>query len=256
MKKEGIKILLLDIETTPIIGYTWTLWETNVIKIKQDSYILCCAVKWLGEKGKVLSLPDYPLYRKEPHNDRSLVVDIWKYLDEADVVLAHNGISFDIKKINGRIFEHRLPPPSPYETIDTLKTSRNRFALSSNKLNELAKKLGLGQKKETGGFDLWLGCMDGDKKSWKKMTSYNLHDVVLLEKVYEHLRPWMKTHPNLSPYSRDPKHTCTRCGSTRIHSRGTQVNKGVKSRRLQCQDCTGWMKAPLDINKTKQNLSI
>ena len=34
------KILLLDIETSPALGYVWKKWDTNVIEFKDSWYIL------------------------------------------------------------------------------------------------------------------------------------------------------------------------------------------------------------------------
>jgi hypothetical protein len=44
--------------------------------------------------------------------------------------------------------------------------------------------LGIGRKLNHTGKALWLGCMSGDPKSWKKMRRYNQQDVRLLEAVY------------------------------------------------------------------------
>jgi hypothetical protein len=250
MKKSSTNILLLDIETAPNVGYTWGIWEQNVVKVIREWYILCCAVRWLGKRGRVLSLPDYVLYKTNPHNDRELVKEIREYLDKADIVIAHNGDAFDLKKINARIFFHELKPPSPYQSIDTLKIARRHFSFTSNKLNELAKFLKIGQKVETGGFELWERCLIGDKKAWRKMASYNLQDVVLLEKIYLKLRPWATSHPNLAAFEKKTNGICPRCKSKNIQSRGTAVIRSTKYRRFQCLDCGGWMKKSL----TKDNV--
>ncbi len=38
--------------------------------------------------------------------------------------------------------------------------------------------------------------MNKDPAAWKVMEKYNKQDVLLLEKVYDRLLPWIKSHPN------------------------------------------------------------
>lgn len=94
----GPKILFLDIETSPIIMASWELRPPNAssVWVERDTFILCFAYKWAHEKKThCLSLPDYPLYKKNKRSDKALAADIWKLLDEADCVIAHNGDRFD-----------------------------------------------------------------------------------------------------------------------------------------------------------------
>ena len=72
--------------------------------------------------------------------------------DEADVVIAHNGDKFDMRKANAR-FGH-YEPPMPVQQVDTLKVARKYFKFESNKLGDLGEHLGLGNKEVTGGFAL------------------------------------------------------------------------------------------------------
>lgn len=189
MIQNKTKILLFDIEVSPITSYTWSLWETNVIEVKKDWYMLSFAYKWLGEsKVIVKALPMYSDYLKDKENDKALCQDLWEVLDQADIVIAQNGDAFDIKKANARFIVHGFKPTSPYKTIDTLKVAKKYFKFDSNKLGELGRYLGVGNKAETGGFSTWLGCMNGDMDMWTKMIRYNRQDVILLEKVYLRLR--------------------------------------------------------------------
>jgi hypothetical protein len=140
--------------------------------------------------------------------------------------------------MNSRFTFYGLKPPAPYKTIDTKKVAKRHFAFNSNSLNDLGKHLNLGEKVETGGFQLWLDCMSGDKAAWNKMKKYNRQDVVLLEKVYLHLLPWIQSHPTVGMF-RD-KVCCPKCGSDKIHARGFAVSKTMKYRKYQCQSCGSW----------------
>ena len=243
--KTNSKILLLDIEVSPLTSYTWSLWETNVIEVKKDWYMLSFAYKWLGE-SKVIAkaLPMYKGYSKDKTNDKELCEDLWKVLDEADVVIGQNVDAYDIKKANSRFIFHGMKPTSPYKTIDTLKVAKKYFKFDSNKLDHLGKYLGLGRKIETGGFSTWLGCMSGDAKSWLKMVRYNKQDVVLLEQIYLRLRDYMTNHPRTSDRPLDE--VCPNCGSTHLQRRGIYRNKTTTQQRIFCSDCGSWNLTKLD----------
>lgn len=234
------KILLLDIETSPNLGYIWGKYEQDVISFKEEWIMLCFSVKWLGDKKtEVYALPDFKGYEKDRFNDEKLVRKLWEYLNEADIVIAHNGDSFDVKKSNARFIYHRVEPPAPYKTIDTLKVARKYFKFNSNKLDDLGQHLGLGKKEETGGFKTWLGCMNGDSKVWSVMKKYNKQDVILLERVYLRLRSWMTNHPNMNLINATTNH-CPICGHDKVQKRGFSLLKNGGRQKYQCKSCGGW----------------
>jgi uncharacterized protein YprB with RNaseH-like and TPR domain len=226
------KVLFFDLETSPNLGYTWGKWEQNVIEFTKEWGLLCFAYKWQGEA-------EVKCLTKQGRSEKALVKELWKVLDEADVIVAHNLDQFDNKKSKAKFLEYGFGPPSPYKRIDTLKIARANFALNSNKLDDLGATLKLGRKAQTGGFSTWLGCMNGDEKAWAKMIKYNKQDVVLLEKVYNKLRPWATTHPHMGALSGD-KSLCPICASSNVQCRGWTIAKVAKKRRMHCQSCSHW----------------
>ncbi len=235
------KIVFIDIETAPSLGWVWGKWEQDVIDFKQDWYLLSFAYKVEGEREvHVLGLNDYPGYQRDKENDKALAKDLWRVLNDADIIIAHNGDKFDIKKANTRFISHGFPPPSPYRTIDTLKIARCAFRFDSNKLDDLGRYLGIGRKLPNTGFHLWQGCMTGDLDSWKMMKRYNGQDVKLLEKVYYLVRAWAPAHPNVN----QGKIACPRCASVRVQKRGFSYTPLRQKQRYQCLDCKGWYMGP------------
>jgi len=231
------KILVFDIETAPNLGYTWGKYEQNVIQFKDDWYILCFAAKWLGEKKVITSkLTDFKIFNEDKKDDFQVVKELWKLLDEADVVIAHNGDKYDIKKSNARFIYHGLPAPSSYQSIDTLKLAKKYFGFSSNKLDDLGKFFKIGKKVEHEGFELWLKCMIGDKTAWKHMIKYNIQDIILLEKLYYKFLPWITNHPNLGLYQ-GKMCACPNCGSTNLMKNGLRYNKTTVHQRWRCKEC-------------------
>ena len=132
------KVLLYDLETSPRLTYNWGEYEQNALGVKEESYILCYSYKWLDEKKThVVSLDDFPLYKKDKSNDRELVKKLHELQDSADVIIGHNSGSFDDKWSNKQFINHGLPPVSPYVSIDTLKMARRFFRFDSNALGKL-----------------------------------------------------------------------------------------------------------------------
>jgi hypothetical protein len=235
------RIVFFDLETSPSLGYVWGKYDQNVIDFKKGWYLLSFAMKVLGEKKvRVFSLPDYPNYRHDKSDDKALILDLWKMMNEADVIVAHNLDKFDLKKANARFIVHGLDPPAPFKTFDTLRAFRRIASFNSNKLDDLAAVLKIGRKVPTTGFHLWLGCMNGDMKAWKLMKRYNAHDVVLLEQIYLKIRPWAPTHPNLNFVSGTPRN-CPRCGSSALIKHGTfkqfQYTRTLYKQRYRCNAC-------------------
>jgi hypothetical protein len=227
------KTLLVDIETTPNLAYVWGKYQQDVIRFAAEWSLLSFSYKWMDETAtKFLGRDNYL--------EAELVEILHSLFDRADIVIAHNGDKFDIRKVNAKFIEFGLDPPAPYKSVDTLKVAKRYFKFNSNKLDDLGTILGLGNKAATGGFDLWMGCMQGDKKAWKTMRKYNNQDVELLEQVYLKLRPWIDNHPGLNVIDGKPD-ACPKCGETRLQARGTRKTTKVGVyHRFQCQGCGGW----------------
>ena len=231
------KILVLDIETFPNIGYVWGKYDQNVIRYTQQSCIATFVAKWLGDKKIITkALPDYPGYTKGSYDDKAIVADLWTLFDEADVIIAHNGDQFDIKVVVGRFIIHGLQPPAPFKTIDTKKVVKEVARYNSNSLDDLCGLI-FGSHKIKTDFDLWEGCINGDMKCWNKMVEYNKKDVLLLEKLYLRLMPFAKTHPNLTFWTRG---TCPKCGGHDVNYRGVQRCITRQYQRFQCNECGSW----------------
>ena len=235
-------IMYLDIETAPSLGWVWGKWETNVIDFKSDWYVLSYAYKFAGQdKVTSVGLDDFAAYKRDKEDDKQLIKSLWKLIDKADIIIAHNGDGFDLPKINTRFLTHGLKPPTPYKTVDTLKIARKVFKFDSNKLDDLGRYLGVGRKLPHTGFHLWKGCMSGDPAAWKLMKEYNGHDVELLEDVYEIMRPWHTGHPNVNKFSANL--ACPKCGNTNVQRRGFSYTLLSRKQRFQCtgaNSCGAW----------------
>lgn len=227
------KVLLFDIETAPNLAYVWGKYEQDVIAFESEWHLLSVAYKWLGEDSvKCITAEG------SKNNDRGLAKKLRDLFDKADVIIAHNGDAFDIKKARARFVFHGLKPPSQFATVDTYKVAKRYFNFNSNKLNDLGIYLKVGQKVKHTGFDLWLGCMSDKKKSWKLLKKYNKQDVVLLEKVYQKLLPWMERHPNMALLQ--DRIGCPKCGSSEVRKDGIRANSSSMQQQWECKSCNGY----------------
>lgn len=237
----GARVLFIDIETAPILMASWSMRspEAGAVYVLRDTYILMASYKWSHERTvKTVSLPDFPRYKRHRHDDKDLCGHLRNLLDTADIVVAHNGDSFDIKKIRSRFMVHGFSPPSPFKTIDTLKIARSA-KFDSAKLDNIGRYLGEGRKIPHTGAALWQGCVeDGDPKAWRIMRRYCKQDTALLERVYHRLKPWAVTHPDMRLYTGSDG--CPKCESTNVQRRGTMVKLSTKRHRFHCQDCGSW----------------
>ena len=234
------RVLLYDVETSPNIAYIWNRYEQDALgEFIRERQIISIAWKWLGEKKvHVQALPSYKLYARFPEKNKELIVKLHKLFSEADVVVGHNVDEFDDRMANTDFIKNGLPPPPPHKTVDTLKFARHKFRFNSNKLDDLGAVLKLGRKVKHPGFELWAKCLQGDKKAWALMMEYNKGDVVLLEKVYLKMRPWMKNHPVMTAL--DGIEACPVCRSKRVQARGWLLLGIGRRRRFQCMDCGKW----------------
>lgn len=254
-----VKILLVDIESAPALVYVWKFFQENVSpkQVVEHPFIMSIAAKWLDSD-------DIFYYENRTSNDKALIVAINKLLDEADIVVAHNGNRFDFPKIRARSVIHGLKPPSPYKMIDTYRISKKEFNFPSNSLEYLCKALDLpvkkGDHKKFSGFNLWLECLRKNDEAWKELKDYNILDVYALEALYLRLRPWATNHPNVviykeagpAPLENDPQ--CIKCGSTSTQWRGYAFTATGQFHRYQCNDCGGWSRTRYMLNSKNEAL--
>lgn len=184
------KTLLLDLETAPAVGYVWggRKFDINVIDYIEEGNIISFAWKWLGEKE--VQCKSNRMYSKDYKVNNRLITELHKIYSVADYVIGHNLFAFDDKVANTDMLLLKHTPPPRHRVIDTLKIARANFRFNSNKLDDLAHRLGIGRKLAHPGFSMWKGCMDGDAGMWDLMEKYNKHDIFLLEEVWKRFAPW------------------------------------------------------------------
>jgi len=213
------KILILDIETAPMEARVWGLFNQNISleSVLKHTAIISWAAKWRGS-DKVMYFDNRN--KKDARDDKELCEGIHSLMQEADVIIWHNGDKFDKGKLYYRFAVHKLPEPGLYKSIDTLKIAKSKFYFDSNKLAHLTKlfckkHVKLDHRKFPGN-ELWNQCLAGNLEAWKEMEDYNKVDVLALEELYfDHLAAYDTQSVNFSVYSTDFTFRCN-CGSDDI----------------------------------------
>jgi hypothetical protein len=237
------RILTIDIELAPNLGHLWGLWNQNVgiTQLREASYVLCFAAKWLDDPQTIF----YSIHRDGKETMLQAAHDL---LSEADIIITYNGRRFDLPHLSREFLENGLLPPAPYQQVDLLQIVRKQFKFPSNKLDYVTQTLGLGAKQKHSGHQLWVDCIAGDDKAWRDMESYNRHDVVLTEKLYIRILPWVQPHTPIGLFT-GKEDGCPNCGSDKLQARGYQYTTITAYRRYRCSDCGKWSRSTERIGK-------
>ena len=249
------KILIFDLEIAPMSAWVWGRWNQNISLEATISewFILCWSAKWLYSDDVI----SCRLTSEEALNedDSRIVKELWKLINDADIVVAHNAKGADIKWMNTRFIMNELAPPKPYHIIDTLEVAKKNFGFSSNKLDALAGYFGIPHKMDTN-FKLWKDCRNGDEEALKYMEEYNRLDVDILEQVYIVLRPWIKNHPNCGNLLTSNIPICSICASKKLElipDKYYYTSVG-KYNLYRCKDCGSISRGRVNLNKGKTEI--
>jgi hypothetical protein len=243
----GAKILVLDVETAPILAAVWGLFKQNIglNMIARDWFLLSWSAKWVGSDevlyddireqfdGSAESLLNVA-------DDEQLLQGMWDLMNEADIIITQNGKRFDAKKLNARFLMNGMPPVSSYRHIDTLEIAKKHFGFTSNKLEYMTDKLCKKYKKlnhgKFSGYSLWRECQLGNNEAWEEMEEYNKYDVLSLEELAYILAPYSNRLPNLDMYHDSIENKCF-CGSDEWIPNGFSYTNLSKFTKFKCKSC-------------------
>jgi DNA polymerase elongation subunit (family B) len=248
VKRKSPKILIFDIENsyTEIAAWGINKQYINKTQILHDWFILSFSCKYLydDEIYSFVLTPEEAIAK----DDKRVVGELWRFLDDCDIAITYNGNFHDIPKTNTRMLINKFPPPSPYKSIDVYQVISRIFGFTNKSMDYVSYMLDLERKMENEGMELWKKCVAGDLESLKKMENYNRQDVVCLQEDYIRIRPWIKNHPNIGLWHDSEERVCGYCGSKDItySDKLTSTPSGLY-KIFRCNDCDG-------IGRTKENI--
>lgn len=225
----------LDIETSPNVVLQWDLRSvqpTPVSMLVEPGQVLCFGWKHDQEKTLFTSVQDL--------SHEEMIWQAHQVLTETDILVTYNGDRFDIPWLNASFLKYKMPPPSPYKSLDLYKIAK-RFQLPSRKLGYFSQYLGFEGKLQNSGIDLWTRCLAGDKRAWAEMRKYNIQDVELLPSITEELRAWFPQSINLGVYSGTD--VCPSCGGSDLVKEGITPLVAGRYQRYSCRTCGRWSRS-------------
>lgn len=237
-----MKVLNLDIETSPNLADVWGLWNQDIplCRLRQSGHIMGFGYMWTGEKRA-------RWVGENTHSYEDMLTIAHDLYDEADFVVTYNGDKFDNLWLNGEWITIGLTPPSPYKSIDLYKVVKKHCKFPSNKLEYVANRLLGDAKIKHSGYQMWKDCLDPDvdpkvkKKAWAEMAKYCKKDVELLPPLHEKLTPWLPASTNAAIYFGPGECLgCQKCGSTNLKRRGYAYTPTQAFPQYRCDDCGGW----------------
>lgn len=244
-------VLFWDIEMNPAVYYGWNMRYEPFYQVEKTS-ISCIAYKWQHEDEVRIIHLSKTQFNKNPRGEMPLIKKMSKIINEADIMIAHNGDGFDWKKFNARVLKYNLPPLKKPKLIDTLKMVRSQMAFDSHKLGELCKEFKVPLKIETE-RNLFVKALN-DWNAYERLTKYCVGDVIALEAVYNKLKPYCKPTFHVGRLN-GLEHSCASCGSEHLIKFGTYITATAEVQRYRCKDCKST--ATIDTaSKKKQTRGI
>lgn len=230
------KILLFDIETSPAKAWIWRTGKQyvshNQLDAKSSFDIICICYKWAHER-KVHSL-DWGFNKQD---SSEMINKFVKVVEDADIVIGHNGDKFDIRHINTQRLLHDQPPISWPTSEDTLKQLRRHFYFTSFKLDYVSKML-VGSGKSPMNFQDWIDIVErNSSKALNRMIKYCKNDVLKLDQVWKKIAPYCKVKAHCGIISGMGRDSCPRCTSVEYVRNGFRYTAAGKYQDFKCKSC-------------------
>jgi len=190
--RKGAKILAktqriekADIELFPTCSY-----DLETTGLQGDfGYLLVGGIKPFGRPERIFRIDEFPLYKKEPSNDRALIAAFVAELVKYSIAISWNGVRFDMPFLMTRMIAHNMDirPLSTIRQLDLIFAARYRMRLRSNSLAVVSEHLETVDKKTPLTGKVWAAAAAGDKEALGKIATHNIADLVVLEEVARRL---------------------------------------------------------------------
>lgn len=249
--QKGPRILVFDLETSAAEVLAFGRFKVNLSQdhvMKEGGWILCASWKWLGDDS-VQSIALRPDEIAES-NDFRIVAEMFELFDQADAVVAHNGVKFDVPVLQARCAYYNIGALPSVKVLDTLVIAKKNFKVPSNSLDSLAGYFGLGSKIKHSGISLWKKVQQGCPEAMQEMLEYCEKDTALLEELYLTIRAYGRSGDfNAGLSYNDGRLHCRTCGSTNMSETGRTVQTSLsKFSEVRCNDCGA-------VHRTRESLT-
>lgn len=241
------KILTLDIETSPHLGYFFSMKNAYITmsQVIEPTRMISFSAKWANRNGVIFQSE----YEGFGHSHEQMVKMAHRLMDEADVLVTYNGDNFDLKHLNREFRKYDLSLPSPYVSVDLWKVIKKQEVWAYHKLAYITEQYHLSGKMDNSGWALWRNVLSDDPdvraKAWREMRRYNKQDVRTTEELFWAAQDLITNLPHLSLYTDaevDPDNpVCPLCEGP-VQRRGYAYTKTRRYPRYYCAECPKWSK--------------
>ena len=243
-------ILYLDFETSPIVGWGWSMYTKGGAFFHVAQHVKIISVAWAVDDGPIycVAINDYKGYKPGILNidDKKLIEFFAPKIEAADFVVAHNGKGFDFRLWRTRLICHNLLPHHEPKEIDTKQWAK-KFRFTTNTQDNITDELGVSRKIETE-KNLHYKCIEGgQEKDWNKMKVYNKGDIKGLREMAKKMAPFITNAPN-GNLLRGTVMQCTNVMCEKPDSmirRGPRISSKTGLRQTyQCKACGQYATGP------------
>lgn len=157
--------------------------RVGVIDIETNSLnagfgVLLCVVgkTYAPNERRIFRADEFePWQRGERANDRDLLCAVLDWMEDLDIVIAHNGLRFDLPFLRTRAVVHGLPPVNFQKIIDPVQLARQHFRFPSNSLNSISHVIGTQAEKTPLRPETWArATLNGDKAAMDEIVEHCL----------------------------------------------------------------------------------
>lgn len=227
-QNEKSKILFYDLECSSL--------DANF------GYIICIGYKWNYEKkAHVMSISDFPLFKKDPTNDSQLLEGFRKVWDQADITIGHYSSKFDLPFLQTRYLMNGLQILPESSSVDTWRIAKYKLKLNSNRLETILQALNCKYHKTPVNGKYWVKAIAGNRDAIKYIVDHCYSDVMVLEEVYEKIKGLLTNHPLVGKPKEFKQYTvsdeCPTCGKKEFRVYGTSLTATKRFQRLKCFGC-------------------
>lgn len=237
-KGKGPRILYIDIETAAAQVLAFGRYDVNITEnhvLVPGDWLLSVSYAFNDEPVGGIGLSRQSVLSQD---DSELVCLVYELMENADVVIAHNGKKFDFKILQARALAHNLGVLPSVKFVDTLKLAKAKIKVPSFSLDSMCAYFGIDRKIQTEGIGLWKRVQSGDTDAMVEMIRYNVQDVVILRDLYKKIASLGDSGYNAALYFNDDISRCKACGSHNIAETGRTVETGQNSyAEVECLDC-------------------
>lgn len=173
-----MKIGIFDLETSGFFA--------------DSSILLCCCIKDYDKKHiTTIRADSFKTWEKNKSNEKLVIQEVANQLEPYDILIAHNGQSFDKGYFNAKCLQYGIKPILRMKKlIDPVRLSRRHLKLGRNSLAAIIDYLQIPVKKTPIELHLWTKAShDGDRKCMDTIVVHCEYDVKTLELVYNKLKP-------------------------------------------------------------------